>query len=717
MGIDLKQLDEIYLGYNYEIKSKGHKKVRVYARKFGIYNAAEIIPLSENYKPVKLQQEYSALGYATKVRRYKNIEEVEKILFKEYFLDSPFYLVNKNKYDSFVRKQLLHLPDGSKYDYVGVPYDYLIYENKGELLSSGSITSLGSTNLVDHLMEILNEQTKPVFIIIEAAAGFGKTCTVFEILKTYFEKYNESLPFFIELSKNREARVFKHILLNEINNHFPEGIKSDIVIKGVNKGRIPLIIDGFDELLSKDLSDSTSSTVQAGNMLSTIMELLTQNAKVIITSRKTAIFDSESFNIWAGENSSDFVIARISLKEPTLENWLSKEKIKIFEKADYEIEKISHPVLLSYLRNLNKAEILNLIQSAINSLFDQYFTFLLEREKERQNLLLEIEDQFKIFRGLVRFMIELEFRSDNKEGIKDFFRDYFKDDILKCMLRYQISERPSFEDLVETLSNHVFLDRKEGGLIGFANDFILGTLIGQGILKGDFKLNDKNCLKSFGIENAKLAVQAYKMSSPELGKQLWSELNNCDFLIDENFNFVIDYIFTKTLNRDFKELQIENATFKEVKFIHFNLNEITFINCSFNTCQFDSNKIKNSVFQKCNFYLCDTIENRLWDKSNIFENCKSDNGIERKQEIELELEDQEIEELILESKTFLAPFFNNSGARKNRSLRQIRDQLSEYSEKQFRKMLKEFTLNGFLYKQGDILFISKQGVEYFNSLS
>jgi hypothetical protein len=716
MGIDLKQLDDIYLGYNYEIKSKAHTKVRVYARKFGIYSAAEIVPLTENYKPGKLQQEYSSLGYATKIRVYKNIEEVERLLFKEYFLDSPFYQLNKNKYDNFVRKQLIHLPDGSKYDYVGVPYDYLIYENKGDLLSSGSITGQGSTNLVGHLMDILFEQTKPVFVIIEAAAGFGKTCTVFEILKTFFEKYKDSLPFFTELSKNREARVFKHILLNEINNHFPEGIKSDIVIKGINKGRIPLIIDGFDELLSKDLSDSSSSIVQAGNMLSTIMELLTQNAKVIITSRKTAIFDSESFNTWASENSTDFVIARISLKEPTIENWLTKEKIKIFEKTDYDIEKLSHPVILSYLRNLKPEDILNLIQRTVNNLFEQYFTFLLEREKERQNLLLEIEDQFKIFRGLIRFMIDLDFRADNKEGIKDFFRDYFKDDILKCMLRYQLSERPSFEDLVETLSNHVFLDRKEGGLIGFANDFIQGTLIGQGILSDDFKLNNTNCQKTLGLENAKLAVQAYKLSSVQSGLKLWSALNNCEFINDKKFNFEIDYIFTKTLNRDYEELQVENLTFKEIEFTHFNLNEISFINCRFNRCEFDTEKIKNSVFQKCTFYLCRIFDGKLWDKSNILENCKSDNGIEKIQVFEPEVELAEHEELLLESKTFLSLFFSTAGARKNRSLRQIKDQLEGYSDKQIRKMLKEFTLNDFLYKQGDIFFLSKQGLEYYNSL-
>ena len=718
MELDRQQLDKIYTGYNYEIKSRNHKKVRVYARKFGIYNAAEIIPLTDKYKPDKLQLEYSSLGYATKVRHYSNIDDVENQLFKEYFLDSPFYQVNKNKYESFTKKQIAHLPDSSKYSFIGIPYDFLIYENGGSLISEGSSTSLGYMNIVKHLMEILGEQNKPVFVIIEAAAGFGKTCTAFEILRNYIEEFKNLLPFFTELSKNREARVFKHILLNEINNHFPEGIKSDIVINGIKKGRIPLIIDGFDELLSKDLSQTSSSFVQAGNMLSTIMELLRQNAKIIITSRKTAIFDSESFNNWASENDTNFIIARINLKEPTIENWLSKDKIKLFEKNDYDIEKLSHPVLLSYLRNIDNERILELIQSDENSLFDHYFNFLLNREKVRQNLLIETDDQFRIFRGLTKFMLELDFKADNKEGIKDYFREYFKDDIIKCISRYPISERPTFEDIVETLSNHVFLDRKEGGLIGFINDFIFGALIGQGLIKGDYKLDNKNCEKLVGIENFKLAVQAYRMNSINQGKILWAILNNCEFQFDQKTYFEIDYIFTGRINRDYRNLQLDNLTFKEISFKSYVFSEILFINCTFTKCVFDSSLISESVFQKCIFYSCITIDNKHWDKSIILEECKSDNGIER---LLMPIEDSGVDksdtELDLNPISLLILFFNSgTGAPKNRSLRQISDHFDNYSDKQIRKMLKDFTLNGFLHKQGDIYFISKKGIDYYNSL-
>ncbi|MBK7970291.1 MAG: hypothetical protein IPK08_15870 [Bacteroidetes bacterium] len=124
------------------------------------------------------------------------------------------------------------------------------------------------------------------------------------------------------------------------------------MIKEIIKGKIPLIIDGFDELLSKDLNNASKSFVESGNMLSTIMELLKEKAKVIITSRKTALFDSEYFHEWAAKTKESFRVARFVLKEPTVNNWLSNDKLKLFEKTEYEIEKLANPVLLAFIRNL-----------------------------------------------------------------------------------------------------------------------------------------------------------------------------------------------------------------------------------------------------------------------------------------------------------------------------------------------------------------------------
>ena len=55
---------------------------------------------------------------------------------------------------------------------------------------------------------------------------------------------------FTELARNRSANIFKYILLDEINIEYPT-LNLELVTKEIKNGRIPLIIDGFDELIIK----------------------------------------------------------------------------------------------------------------------------------------------------------------------------------------------------------------------------------------------------------------------------------------------------------------------------------------------------------------------------------------------------------------------------------------------------------------------------------
>ena len=114
-----------------------------------------------------------------------------------------------------------------------------------------------------------------------------------------------------------------------------------------------MIIDGFDELIAKDFSFSTATEFeQVESMLSTIVELLSGNAKIIITSRRTAIFNSEEFYNWMIDRNIDYSMVKITITEPQIENWLDSEKIKIIQNNNFPIEEIANPVLLTYLKYL-----------------------------------------------------------------------------------------------------------------------------------------------------------------------------------------------------------------------------------------------------------------------------------------------------------------------------------------------------------------------------
>ena len=93
----------------------------------------------------------------------------------------------------------------------------------------------------------------------------------------------------------------------------------------------------------------------------------------------------------------------------------------------------------------------------------------------------------RIFRKLVRFMTEYDFTAESKDTIKDFIKEYNLKILRSSLKDYSADEKPSIEDLVETLSNHAFLDRKPNGNIGIVNDFIFGLLVGENLTKGKYQ--------------------------------------------------------------------------------------------------------------------------------------------------------------------------------------------------------------------------------------
>jgi hypothetical protein len=223
------------------------------------------------------------------------------------------------------------------------------------------------------------QSVRPLLIIVEAAAGFGKTSTAYELLNTYSTVTENFRPFLMELSKDRTASNFRYLLLSQIEQNFDILLKNDIVIYNIKQGRIPLIIDGFDELLSKDLDDGAMDAKfsDVETMLSTIADLLTDKSKVILTTRKTAIFSGENFADWIYQkidDKYDFDVIRYQLDNPSIENWLTPERYKMIPQN--VANSLSNPVLLSYLRYIDNNEfgkVVNAPFTLVNSYFKYFF--------------------------------------------------------------------------------------------------------------------------------------------------------------------------------------------------------------------------------------------------------------------------------------------------------------------------------------------------------
>jgi uncharacterized protein YjbI with pentapeptide repeats len=707
-------VDKLFESYNYKIAKTSTTEVRIYTLQYGMYHAAEIISFDKKTDVSKFKNEFSELGYATELKVVENLEEVEEYLFQGFFIKTPLGNELKNRYKNFVKKQLLNLPEGSEYKYIDSDFDFILQNKLGEVTEVKTHSSK-ENSLISKINNLFTQTKGALFVIIEAPAGFGKTCTANEILNSITVENSKVLPFFTELSRNREARVFKHILLKEIDEQFPNGIKQNVVLEQIYKGRIPLIIDGFDELISRD-----SNKTDVESMLATIIDLLQNNAKIVITSRKTAILNSEEFIEIINSSIENFSLARFEIKEPTIENWLVPERLKAIEDNGFPINQISNPVLLSYLRNISLEKLNNFLMSKESTLIDRYFDYLLTREQQRQNIKLDNKTQFRIFRKLNRFMSEYNFTAETKETIKDFIKEYNIKILQDSLKEYKETIKPSIEELTETLSNHVFLDRKTNGNVGFINDFIFGYLISQNLILGKFQEHYKdNFTKIIPQDFAQKSIEASKIQSAVNKNKLWEVYNNNDFEYDKVFYFEVDYFLKNKIERDFNSLYLSDRTIKDLNFLNHTFENCVFAGISFENCIFTTSSFVKSSFQNCKFYNCSLQEK----KSIIYEDfalyvCKDNNSfiidinsLYCKENVQ---DDISVVNPLTEQKVLLQFLQVDAKRPKPRKFSVIKQRLLEYSDKEINYVIDTLIRKEYLHFKDDVGFITREAMNFLN---
>lgn len=714
MTSQINAIDNLFKSYNYKVESISTSNIRAYTLQYGMYHAAEIISFDELTDVNPIRKQFSDLGYATEHNIVHNISDVEEYLFEGFFIKTPLGYNLKNRYKSFVNKQLKNLPEGSTYQYIDSDYDFSLQNNLGEIEEVNTYEN-NEKSIIDKIDELFQQINGALFVIIEAPAGFGKTCTANEILNKITLENSKRLPFFTELSRNREARVFKHILLNEIDNQFPNGIKQKVVLEQIYQGRIPLIIDGFDELITKE-----SNKEDVESMLSTIVDLLKNNAKIIITSRKTAILNSTAFIDTIFNSIDNFSIARFEIKDPTINNWLSSERLELIKKHNFPIEQLSNPVLLSYIRNIPLNKLNDYISNNHNTLIDKYFSYLLKREQERQNLKLTNEEQFKIFRKLNRFMAELNFTAEEKETIKSFLKDYNQQLLLESIKKYKSDERPSIDDLTETLSNHVFLDRKSDGYIGFINDFVFGYLIAENLILEEFQEHYLEKFTSIIPQDFSIkAINAFRIQTTENKEKLWNVFHSNNFNYDINFLFDLDYFLKLELKRDYKSLFLNNTIIKNLTF-NVGFTDCNFSGITFENCIFHIDKFHSTSFQSCNFLNCEIIKENEFIQYDDFAlyACKDNNDfIESIKNIYCKNDDIDINEIneSLSEVLVLQQFLQVDQKRpKPRKFSIVKERLSQYSDREINSVIDNLIRKEYLHFKDDVGFITKEAMNFLN---
>lgn len=585
-----KDVIDLYTGYGFEYRPElSEKKNLVFTITQGLFENAIVINLNQN-EDTKIKTDFSKnnannleeMGFQVKIEQFISLKDSENKLFSGFFAIKKTKAAFERDYNKHIGNILAAIPSqDAKYSYIKSSFTKNSDNYDNDILNdiNSEISSNGSQ-----------------LILIEAAAGFGKTCTAYEIGKILSAQDNEHIVLFAELSRDRQAKIFNHVLLKEVARSFP-AVDANLVLREIKKGKIIVILDGFDELLNEKVEEKYQfEKTQA--MLETISEILENNAKVILTTRKTAILQGNEFDEWINSEERKFKFTRYSLKEPSVKNWLNHERSEIIEKSKINLKNLSNPVLLTFLKYLSDEDFTEIMQSP-HQIVDKYFELILNREMSRQELLMTVEQQTNLLTRLARHLMLLNITRESKEDITTYLSDEEIDLIEIVRAEYSADVRPDFESMIEKLSNHALLDRSNvDEKIGFINNFVLGHFLSIDLVASKEEwLADSIFLEA--------TVNAY--STRDINKRitLWDKLQDSLVFATEEDKVrlelrLLDRVTGKFENAIFKEINFETNDFFKVG----KASSCIFNECTFTNCLFDFKNIKDCTFISCTFYEC-----------------------------------------------------------------------------------------------------------------
>lgn len=605
-----QNLIDLYTRYGFELGYSCDGYLVFFGQK-GYFQNAEIVLLRDDLAPAEISKaQYEEMGYSVRVRSFKNVAEVHDALFSGFFNTKLSNNRLLREYDAFCRQQQDKLL-GSKYEYVA-----------GDFIENGI---LQNENVIQHIQSIFDTD-EPQLIILEASAGYGKTCTSFEVVKFLVSRFPSKIPLMAELSKNRKASIFRYVLLSEIDQKFPS-LSSDLVTYEMGEGRIFLIIDGFDELLSKsylNLKDN-SQNKDAQTMLDTIAQLFSSGpkTKILLTTRKSSIFVGDEFDDWVGNHLSNCNVTRIQLTAPSLRDWIGPEKIETLKRHGIELDHILNPVLLSLLRSV-PLEDFEAKYSSNDQIIQQYIQLLLKREQVRQSLPLAVDEQLSIMSRLAAEMVRFDISAEDIEFIKAMLEEIVADQLPVYLGRYEmmtdVSEtKPSESEFLTKLSHHALLDRvsSQSNQIGFLNDFIFGLMIVQAL--------ERSCLLPSDVKGKylDLAITALSAASAEKRNKLYGILSSTIAKETPQRKLNASILLLKSIQGSYESEYFDGIYFGEkISIVQpGTFKNSIFTDCVFNGCEINTDAFKTCQFYNCSFYNVQITAGKTLDCELIFLSC------------------------------------------------------------------------------------------------
>ncbi|NQE51366.1 hypothetical protein [Herbaspirillum rubrisubalbicans] len=572
------KLIEVYRRYGFTLAEQFPKEgILVFTLKTGYFDNAEIVRFSTDVDASEIFKQFTAIGFACTIRDAVAPGQAEHQLFKGFFSVDSTRKRLLEEYKKFSAKLVASYGKTAKYEYIKAPYQI---NGKDGLLSPP-----------EEVLKIINDP-EPILVLIEAAAGFGKTCTALEIVKLLAEG-SENLPLYAELSRNRQARIFRYILLDEIDRSFPL-LSSNLVQTEIENGRVATILDGFDELLRKN--EETGDFENKEPMLETVSELLKGSAKVIITTRRTVLFDGDEFHQWLDKHAESFRVVRIRIQEPKVGDWLADARLERLGTTGLNIHAIANPVLLSYLRCIDDSDF-EIAAQKPESIVESYFEYMLEREKERQDLRMKTTDQGIVLEKICEDMMKEGYTAESREYFIEFILNNLPALIDEARSQYSSKERPSRDEIANKLATHALLDRSanDPAKMSFINEFVLGHYAAAHIIKNKDWIGDD-------MRFIEPAARSYSPRSKESKQMLFDRLKESLPYWDISSQIDISTQLCNSLPEDISEAEADGLTLDNIEIGKYPITNFIFNECIFKNCVFYPKNLSEVTFLNCKFY-------------------------------------------------------------------------------------------------------------------
>jgi hypothetical protein len=594
-----RAIEEIFSRYDYSLESSGSMgdEYLVFQLRIGAHLSREIVFEGRETRSVEnLMRDYQRAGFACKARNVEDLEALDYALFREFFAQMTYRKRMLELYDEFSRRVEQS---------VGPGYSYKTPRFRAfESVSVERKTGTGS--LLEEVWSSLNSD-KPALVILEAPAGFGKTCTAFELTRRMASDESAPLPLISELSRNRMAKEFRYVLLDEFNRNFRfVHASAELVRYQIHKGRIVVMLDGFDELLHEGKEggafDAVTAFERVEPMLATVRDLLSGNASVVITTRKTSLLSGGDFHEWLHKNESSFHVTRFVIDQMRPEDWVDQTRVKRLREAGFPVDQSANPVLFSFIASLSD-DSFDVCCEEPERMVGSYFRVLLEREVERQDLRMGVMEQKMLLQSIARQMIADDFTTESRDYFKKFLQKKHGDLLQQVRSRY--SSGQSTGGIIEKLLHHAMLDRsaKFGEQIGFANDFILGTLAGDALVL-DYPTDW--LMSEYFVD---VTVTAYQVRSQERREFLWKVLQYQADIMGDDRLLSVDLSLKGAISRDLCQRTFRDAEISDLEFAAKSLViDCIFVGCRFDRVKFFAANMDRLQFVECKFYGCEIVD-------------------------------------------------------------------------------------------------------------